>query len=76
MIYSVKTLPASFLAVVAEIDVLRNRLKYATSDSRRRWSGFLRRTTFARGIQGSNSIEGINVTMKRTQSLRLTMRNR
>jgi len=40
---------------------LRKRLRFALSDERHRWTGILRRSTFAKAIQGSNSIEGYNV---------------
>ena len=48
-------------AVTARIDEVRRALTYATAS--RRWSGVLARMTFARDIQGSNSIEGYNVTI-------------
>jgi Fic family protein len=48
-------------AVIARIDEVRRALTYATAS--RRWSGVLARMTFARDIQGSNSIEGYNVTI-------------
>ena len=44
-----------------EILSIRDSLRYAIS-STQRWVGLLRRNTFARAIQGSNSIEGYNVT--------------
>ena len=62
MIFTLSALSAEFLKAIEKIDVLRTQLRYATSDNRRRWTGLLRRSTFARGIQGSNSIEGYNVT--------------
>jgi Fic family protein len=62
MIFTLKTLPADYVQVVAAIDQLRQQLRYATSDNRRRWTGQLRRGTFALAVQGSNSIEGYNVT--------------
>ncbi len=62
MIFTLSILPDEYLAVVGHIDVLRQQLRYATSDHRRRWTGFLRRSTFARAVQGSNSIEGYHVT--------------
>lgn len=52
------------LAVVERIDGVRQRLDYALRSSPRRWTGLLRRATFARAIQGSNSIEGYNVTFE------------
>ena len=42
----------------------RERLKIHTQNNPRRWSGSLRRSTFARAIQGSNTIEGYNATME------------
>jgi Fic family protein len=51
-------------AVIKRIDAARQRLDYALRSSPRRWTGLLRRATFARAIQGSNSIEGYNVTFE------------
>ncbi len=62
MIFRLANLPEDCAHVVAAIDTLRAQLRYATSDERRRWNGVLRRNTFARAIQGSNSIEGYHVT--------------
>ncbi|MGE3344099.1 MAG: Fic family protein [Vicinamibacterales bacterium] len=47
-------------AVMARIEEVRKTLSYATSS--RRWTGVLAKMTLAKGIQGSNSIEGYNVT--------------
>ena len=47
--------------VVGRIEKIRKDLKYATGGALK-WYGTLRRHTFARAIQGSNSIEGINVS--------------
>jgi Fic family protein len=62
MIFTTPKLPPEYERVVERIDVLRTQLRYQTSDSRRRWTGLLRRSTWAKGIQGSNSIEGYNVS--------------
>ena len=62
MIFRLAVLPDDCVEVVSRIDTLRSQLRYATSDERRRWRGVLRRNTFARAIQGSNSIEGYHVT--------------
>ena len=51
-------------AVIERIDGARQRLDYVLRSSPRRWTGLLRRATFARAIQGSNSIEGYNVTFE------------
>ena len=48
--------------VIAEIDTTRDSLRFMLREPRR-WSGLLRRTTFARNIQASNSIEGFNVSL-------------
>lgn len=63
MLFALEHLPPEYFQVIELIDALRTRLAYATSDSRRRWTGLLRRSTFARNIRGSNSIEGYNVTL-------------
>ncbi|MGQ0665343.1 MAG: Fic family protein [Pseudomonadota bacterium] len=62
MIFTVMGLPADHLKVVEKIDALGIQLRYQTQSRPRRWTGLLRRSTFARAIQGSNSIEGYNVT--------------
>jgi Fic family protein len=62
MIFCTKPLDAKEAAVLADIDKQKQDLRYAIS-APRRWSGLLRRTTFARAVQGSNSIEGYNVTL-------------
>lgn len=63
MIFSTPQLTAEELEVARRIDELRQRLGYATRTPARRWRGLLRRNSFARAIQGSNSIEGYNVTV-------------
>lgn len=57
MIFASVPLDERELAVLADIDDLRDKLRYALREPRR-WSGSLRRLSFARNIQGSNSIEG------------------
>jgi Fic family protein len=47
--------------VLARTDEVRINLRHALATPKR-WTGFLRRNLFARAIQGSNSIEGYNVT--------------
>lgn len=46
---------------IARVDQIRTNLSHALR-SPARWYGLLRRATFARGIRGSNSIEGIVVS--------------
>ncbi len=60
-LHSLKTVPDDCLQVVDMVMDLRKKLRFALSDERRRWTGILRRSTFAKAIQGSNSIEGYNV---------------
>lgn len=63
MLYTLSTLPEKHAEVVERIDRLRNRLRFLLQGQPRRWTGLLRRSTFARAIQGSNSIEGYHVTV-------------
>lgn len=63
MIYRPPTLDADDHAVLGLIERQRERLRVYTSQSPRRWIGSLRRTTFARAIRGSNSIEGYLASM-------------
>lgn len=48
--------------VLHEIDGLRQTLRWQIA-APRRWVGSLRRLTFARAVQGSNTIEGYNATL-------------
>lgn len=50
------------LEVIRRIDEIREALRYRFGEPRR-WVGLLRRVMFARGIRGSNSIEGYNVSL-------------
>jgi Fic family protein len=60
-LFALKTIPEDCMQVIDLILDLRKRLRFALSDDRRRWTGILRRSTLAKAIQGSNSIEGYNV---------------
>lgn len=60
-IFSLKTIPEDVSQVIVEIEEFRKILKHSTSENQRRWTGLLR-SAFALAIQGSNSIEGYNVT--------------
>lgn len=62
MIFTARTLPDTYLAVIKDIEALRTTLKFATSDSLNRWTGLLARTTSARVVVGTNAMEGVNVT--------------
>jgi Fic family protein len=63
MIYQCPPLEESDRAVLSMIDKQKERLKLFTSNAPRRWFGSLRRSTMARAIQGSNSIEGYHATL-------------
>ncbi len=63
MLFTITSLPEDYLKVLDLILALREKLRFATSDSLNRWTGLLARTSYARAIIGSNTIEGINVTL-------------
>ena len=63
MLYHIDTLPTEYEAVIGQVESMRLRLKFLLQQAPGRWRGLLRRTTFARAIQGSNSIEGYHVTV-------------
>ena len=63
MLFQLSDLPADYLEVIREIDTDRETLRFHLQQQPRRGTGLLRRSTFARAIQGSNSIEGFNVTV-------------
>jgi Fic family protein len=64
MLFETPILTAPEQTVLSKIEALRRTLQYAVGQPRLRWTGLLRRSTFARNIQGSNSIEGINVSIE------------
>jgi Fic family protein len=61
MLYSTPQLDANDLGVLKALDELREKLRHRINLSKR-WTGSLRRLALARAIQGSNSIEGHNVS--------------
>jgi Fic family protein len=63
MIYRCPALEAIDQDVLELIREQRRLLRHQVNSNPVRWTGFLRRNTFARAIQGSNSIEGINATL-------------
>jgi len=63
MIFRIPTLSAIELAVVEKINEIRKRLNMALL-SPKQWTGLLRRNMTAKAIQGSNTIEGYNVTFE------------
>lgn len=56
------TLDSLEIGVLEQIDALRRSLRFQLVQPRR-WSGSLRRLSFARNIQGSNSIEGYDARL-------------
>lgn len=63
MIYTVRALPEDYMQVIDRIMTLRKELGFSSSDNMNRWWGPLARMAAARAMVGSNSIEGINVTL-------------
>ena len=62
MLFQAPALDERELDICARLDALRATLRSQVAHERR-WSGMLRRVAAARAIQGSNSIEGLNVTL-------------
>ena len=63
MIYDIPQLGPSEQAALKKIEALRDELRYYVAEPRR-WMGNVRRVLGARAIQGSNSIEGYDVTIE------------
>jgi Fic family protein len=63
MIYGIPTLRPIDREVIGMINEQRQQLEYRINRNPGRWTGFLRRNTFARALQGSNSIEGIDANL-------------
>lgn len=64
MLFRAPRLDGSESEVVERIESLRKTLGHQIGAIPRRWTGMLRRNAFARAIQGSNSIEGYNVSVE------------
>lgn len=62
MVFSSPEVRGDELAVIALIDELREELRHDVAEPKR-WYGTLRRMSFARAVQGSNSIEGYNASL-------------
>ena len=63
MLFVAPELQPSELAVIQQIEDLKQSLRYLTLQEPRRWLGSLRRTQSARALQGSNSIEGYDAAL-------------
>lgn len=61
MLFSRPELDDLDVAVMSEIDTFRRDMRFALREPKR-WSGQLRRNLLAKAIQGSNSIEGYDVS--------------
>ncbi|MFG1702119.1 Fic family protein [Nonomuraea sp. M3C6] len=68
MLYGTPSLQAADKTVLAEIEDMRQDLKYRLAETHR-WDGQLRRQLQARAIQGSNSIEGYRASVEDIQSI-------
>ncbi len=62
MLFQPSALDEPERSVLEKVDELRQRLRWQIS-APRRWVGSLRRLTFARAVQGSNTIEGYDATL-------------
>ena len=63
MIFKQPKLQKQDVGVLVLIEKQRERLRLFTQGAPRRWMGSLRRLSFAKNIQASNSIEGIEATI-------------
>jgi Fic family protein len=63
MIFAYPTLEPIDQEVLGMIAEQRDRLRFHVSQNPNRWTGFLRKNTFARALQGSNSIEGYDANL-------------
>src|SRR3954467_4311618 len=62
MLFQAPALDAEELAVLRQLEDLKKSLRYSLHEPKR-WNGSLRRLSFARNIQGSNSIEGFDAAL-------------
>jgi Fic family protein len=63
MLFATPKLGSEDLDILDLIAKQREQLRYTVAQAPNRWTGVLRRNTFARALQGSNSIEGINASL-------------
>ena len=61
-VYVTPRLTSADKRVLGELDTMRDNLRYQIAEPHR-WTGQLRRTLIAHAIQGSNSIEGYQVSL-------------
>ena len=63
MIFQMPQLQNADLRVLDLLREQRAQLRHQVNQNPNRWTGLLRRNTFARAVQGSNTIEGYNATI-------------
>jgi Fic family protein len=63
-VYEIPAVEAAEQAALERIDDLRRQLRFRVAEEPRRWVGSVRRVLSARAIQGSNSIEGYEVSVE------------
>jgi len=63
MIFRTPKLQSDDLRVLELLRTQRAQLRHRVNQNPNRWTGLLRRNTFARAVQGSNTIEGYNATV-------------
>ncbi len=63
VLFQTPILDAQEADVLGRVSELKRLLGHQVSDQPKRWHGLLRRTTFARAVKGSNSIEGYDVSL-------------
>jgi Fic family protein len=63
LVYRTPSLQPVEIEVLRMIDGLRDELRNYVNPEPRRWYGTLRRMSFARAVQGSNSIEGYDASL-------------
>src|SRR2546423_2616244 len=70
MMFEPPSLDAAEQHVLGEIDELKNKLRWQLHEPRR-WYGSLRRLSFGRASQGSNSIEGVDAALDEAAAVAL-----
>jgi Fic family protein len=69
MIYTTPALAEEDREILEWIARQKEQLRYTVAQAPNRWTGSLRRNTFARALQGSNSIEGINASLSEAAAI-------
>jgi len=69
MVFAIPTLQPNDVAVLGLIQSLRQFMASSVSANRTRWTDMLRRTTLARSVRASNSIEGYDASLADTAAI-------